>query len=497
MYMKTQLMPFELSPEDTEFFAKVSTAVFHNPFSQARHEVDLQLAEADGSESRGGLIAKVVARVEARLRRLARTESLDVSRWRGPSRQRIEHAILFLLFHRYATPFDAFIERRESSGEDGAVEFGERLMAELVGYGFRREAAAHMVAVFFQMRRAFYFIDHGLVGRAPCMRALREALWNNVCTADIGRYSSLLTARMEDFSTILLGPTGSGKGAAAAAVGRSGFIPYDAKKHRFVDDFTEAFVSINLSAFPATLIESELFGHRKGAFTGAIDGYEGVLSRCSPHGAVFLDEIGEVSIPVQIKLLRVLQERNFNPVGSHAPQAFRGRVIAATHQDLNAMRREGTFRNDFYYRLCSDVIEVPPLCLRLAEHPEELELLLERLLARILGREDSGLVDEIATQLRSALPANYAWPGNVRELEQATRRILMGQPFAADHADHAGTGPTDVRTELIAALDAGSVTAKELVTSYCKLLHERHGTYEEVARRAGLDRRTAKKHVVS
>src|SRR5256885_4529537 len=143
---------------------------------------------------------------------------------------------------------------------------------------------------------------------------------------------------MEEFSTLLLGETGTGKGTAAAAIGRSGFIPYDDKQHRFAESFTRSFVALNLSQHPETLIESELFGHRKGAFTGAVEAHEGIFARCSPHGAIFLDEIGDVSTPVQIKLLQVVEDRTFSPVGSHERQRFRGRVISATHKPLHELR---------------------------------------------------------------------------------------------------------------------------------------------------------------
>ncbi len=486
--------PTGLAAEDVAFLRRVSAAVFHNPFSKARHAIDVELAQADGSESREGLLEKLTTRVGDRLRVLADGGPLRVDRWRGESRRLLEHAVLFLAFHRFADPFDDHIRAQERAGSELCdVGFGDDVLRHLVEHGFRKEVAVRMLAVFFQMRRAFYFIDRGLTGRAPSMRALRERLWNNVCTADIGRYESRLVERMEDFSTILLGPTGSGKGAAAAAIGRSGFIPYDAKRRRFVESFTEAFVSINLSSYPATLIESELFGHRKGAFTGAIERHEGVFSRCSGHGSVFLDEIGEVSIPVQIKLLRVLQERCFSPVGSHEVVRFRGRVVAATNQDLDRMRAEGSFRDDFYYRLCSDVIEMPPLRRRLAEHPGELELLLESLLARIAPPTDAALVEEIAAGLRKHLRADHAWPGNVRELEQATRRLLIGHPYTGDGAALGA----DPRAVLVEGLDTGGLTAQQLVSAYCKLLYARHGTYEEVARRTELDRRTVKKHVLA
>jgi transcriptional regulator with GAF, ATPase, and Fis domain len=295
---------------------------------------------------------------------------------------------------------------------------------------------------------------------------------------------------MEDFSTILLGETGTGKGNAAAAIGRSGFIAYDAGRRRFAESFTEAFVPINLSQFPESLIESELFGHRRGAFTGALENYRGAFSRCTRHGSIFLDEIGEVSVPIQIKLLRVLQERAYNPVGSHAPERFEGRVIAATHRPLDELRQDGRFRDDFYYRLCSDVVEVPPLRLRLSEDARELGVLLEVVVERIAGAPEPRWVQEIEQTIGRHLGADYAWPGNVRELEQCARRVMLGYGYTGDHM------PTsDARARLRRAIEAGDLSARELVAEYCALLHDRLGTYEAVARQTGLDRRTVKKHI--
>src|SRR5207253_1060927 len=154
--------------------------------------------------------------------------------------------------------------------------------------------------------------------------------------------------------------------------------------------------------------------HRKGAFTGAIDDHAGVFELCDAHGALFLDEIGEVGIPIQIKLLQVLQERTFTPLGSHDAKRFAGRVIAATNRPLAEMRRGGAFRDDFFYRLCSDVIMMPTLRQRIEESPEELDQLVAALVARTTGEHSGELTGIVLEVLRRDLPPSYPWPGNVR-----------------------------------------------------------------------------------
>ena len=153
--------------------------------------------------------------------------------------------------------------------------------------------------------------------------------------------------------------------------------------------------------------------------------HEGVFQRCSAYGSLFLDEIGEVSVPVQIKLLNVLQNREFTPVGAHQSERFSGRVIAATNQSIETLRRDGRFRDDFFYRLCSDVIEVPPLRVRLDQSPTELEQLVSLLVERMVGTPSPEFSTQVLDGLRKDLPRDYAWPGNVRELEQAVRRVVL------------------------------------------------------------------------
>jgi transcriptional regulator with GAF, ATPase, and Fis domain len=289
----------------------------------------------------------------------------------------------------------------------------------------------------------------------------------------------------------MLGETGTGKTAAAAAIGRSGLIPFDDKRGCFAASFTTTFVAANLSQYPESIIESELFGHRKGAFTGAIDHHQGLFERLSNHGSLFLDEIGEVSEPIQIKLLTVLEERRFSPVGSHEQLRFDGRVIAATNRSMSALRESRDFRDDFLYRLCSDVIEVPPLRRRLAERPAELEQMVSLLVTRATGSEAAELSARVVKSLRASLPAEYPWPGNVRELEQAVRRVLLNGRYDGV----ASTPGHDSGEELAADFHAGKLTASDLMSRYCQSLYAQLGSYEAVARHIELDRRTVKKYI--
>lgn len=480
-----------LSEVDREFFAVMSQAAACNPFSDEYSALIGELAGKTNLSSPDQL-KLLVERVSDRVRQLEVAAGTDVRQYAEPDRTMLTNALLFEAYHRFLAQMDQLILEQIQDGDSPVpVAFAGEALALLRRYGFSATESARYFAIFYQIRRAYFFIDRGLIGVSPCLKELRRQLWNSVFTHDIRCYDQWLWNRMEDFSTLLLGETGTGKGTAAAAIGRSGFIPFDEKKGCFVESFTRSFISLNLSQFPETLIESELFGHRKGAFTGAVEDHQGVFARCSPHGAIFLDEIGDVSIPVQIKLLQVLQERAFTPVGSHEKRRFQGRVIAATNKPIEKLRASGQFRDDFYYRLCSQVITVPPLRQRIAENSGELDLLLASIVERLTGDSSGRLMEMVREVILKTLGKDYPWPGNVRELEQATRSILLTRRYDGDHR---GIAP-DLRSQLLAGIDAGAMDADALLAGYCRLLYERHGTIEEVARRTNLDRRTVKAYM--
>ncbi len=480
-----------LSAQDREFFTTVATAAYSNPFSREREELDRKIAGSVRTNlPREEMIRVVTARVAERLGKLERAGKANLEFFRGEELRVVGMTFLFSVYHRFRSDLDALIPRQIKAGDTPcSIPFASEALAMLVRFGFSEEDALKYFAVFYQLRRAFFFIESNLVGTSPSMHTLRLHLWNNVFTCSIDLYDSHLWNRMEDFSTLILGATGTGKGAAAAAIGRSCFIPFDRHKGCFSESFSRNFIPINLSQFQESLIESELFGHRKGAFTGAVEHHEGVLSRCSPHGSIFLDEIGDLSAPVQIKLLQVLQDRIFFPVGSHERKRFHGRVIAATNRPLDDLRRDGQFRDDFYYRLCSDTISVPTLRQRVQENPGELGILVASLLARMAGEAPVGLVDMILKVLRRDLPQNYSWPGNVRELEQSVRQILLTGGYRGDTA----TSPGNRELQILSGGE--EVDAPTLLRTYCRILYEKYGTFEDVARRTRLDRRTVKKYL--
>jgi sigma-54 specific flagellar transcriptional regulator A len=218
-----------------------------------------------------------------------------------------------------------------------------------------------------------------------------------------------LIERVAEFDTNVLvtGESGTGKEVVARTV------------HDLSPRAEQPFVPINCGAIPAELLESELFGHEKGAFTGAVSTRVGRFE-LAEGGTLFLDEIGDMTLPMQVKLLRVLQERTFERVGSNRTRRCDVRIVAATHRNLTAMVAEGSFREDLFYRLNVFPIDMPPLCKRRSDLPQ--------LLDELLGRQH-GTGDE----LRLSAPAldalaRYPWPGNIRELGNLVERLAIMHP---------------------------------------------------------------------
>jgi two-component system NtrC family response regulator len=219
-----------------------------------------------------------------------------------------------------------------------------------------------------------------------------------------------------DVAVMLLGASGTGKELLARglheASGRKG-----------------QFVAINCAAIPETLLESELFGHEKGAFTGAVKTTEGKIEQAD-GGTLFLDEIGDVPLPLQVKLLRFLQERVIERIGGRKPIAVDTRIVSATHQDVDAMVADGRFREDLYYRLAEIVVRIPSL----AERPGDAALLAQHFV-RKHARAMHSAVTGLSGDARAAIDG-WGWPGNVRELENRVKRaVIMAEAKQVTAAD--------------------------------------------------------------
>jgi two-component system response regulator AtoC len=261
-----------------------------------------------------------------------------------------------------------------------------------------------------------------LLGESPAMREVFKTL-------------GLLAASR---ATVLIrGESGTGKELAARAL------------HRFSQSAQKPFVAVNCAALPGTLIESELFGYRRGAFTGAERDRPGKLE-AAEDGTLFLDEVGDVPLEVQVKLLRVLQERRYERLGETESRPFKARVVAATHRALEAMVRETRFREDLYFRLNVATVTLPPLRERRADIP----LLAERItveIGREIGRPIEGLTATALDRL-----VTYDWPGNVRELRNAlTRAAVRARGHVITDSDlELGSG------EFRATVDPGSASVE-------------------------------------
>jgi len=282
---------------------------------------------------------------------------------------------------------------------DGAVEAMRRGAFDYVAKGeleeclMRVERAGNVASLRRQVAESHAQEgEQGLIGESPQMRALRDRL--------------RALAASDHTTVLIIGETGTGKGVVARWIhGHSGRA-------------FEPFVAVDCTTIPETLVESELFGHEKGSFSGATASKMGRVEAAG-KGTLFLDEIGELHLPVQAKLLRLLEEREYTRVGSTRTRNVTARIITATNRDLSAAVREGRFREDLRYRLEVFVVETPPLRTR----GSDIELLAEHFLtkhARAIGKRVPVLSDPVRRALRS-----YEFPGNVRELRNMLEQALL------------------------------------------------------------------------
>lgn len=479
-----------------------------SPFSFGRVELEqLALGDRAAADSRPLWSYRNAQEGEARnnvdlvgelCSRLATVAREKITRGETASDQQLrlyEDLALYHLYEKHRQSFDELAVQVEESPSDHVDApqwdaFLEDHVAWLRPNGRTLSRAydpALLFAFFFQVRRAFRGIFAGFIGTSSSAGRLREAAWESIFSHDLHVYLLGLHDRMSDFATLITGESGTGKEIVAGTIGRSGFVAFDTARRRFSSAFADAFTPVNLAALSPTLVESELFGHKKGSFTGATTDRVGYFESCTKHGAVFLDEIGEIGEDLQVKLLRLLQDRRLSRIGEQRPRRFAGKVIAATNRNLENAISEGGFRADLYYRLCGDVIRTPSLREQFADAPTDLDDMVEFVVRRLLpGRPVAAcaISERCAKQIRDTLGDGYHWPGNFRELEQCVRNLILRGRYNSIGSDIGDT--------LAEALRDVRCTADELLSAQCRAAYARLGTYQAVAAELGIDRRTVR-----
>jgi transcriptional regulator with AAA-type ATPase domain len=494
-----------LSPRERAFLQNVSQLGYCNPFLPERVELERAVLGPEfvrgepvwsrRSEDRpranawriAERVGELLERLRPRLADGAGVEARDLALY--------EDAVLLLLYQRYYTQF---LEASTAQGQPAARwrfyrDFLEdwRRLFHIEGIRFPTgHDPRHTFACFRQIQRAFEQVFQDIIGGSMPAARLRASIWQSIFTHDMRRYRRTLYARMGEFATLITGPSGTGKELVARAIAQSRYVPFDADRLAFPGEEAAAFLPINISALSPTLVESELFGHRRGAFTGAIADRTGWLESCPELGSVFLDELGDLDPAIQVKLLRVIETRTFHPVGDTAARQFRGKLIAATHRDLAAAMRQGQFREDLYYRLCSDQVTTPSLAEQLADSPGLMRDLIVYMSRRVAGAEAEELTAEVEEWMDGNLGPAYPWPGNFRELEQCVKNVLIRRNYRPT-----GTAAGNPAEEFARDARAGRLTADALLRRYVTLVYSQTKSYEETARRLAMDRRTVKSKV--
>jgi len=301
--------------------------------------------------------------------------------------------------------------------------------------------------------RAFYTIDD-IIGNSASIEKLRHLLYK---------------ISNSELSILITGESGSGKELIAQSV------------HNLSNRKDSPFVAINCGAIPKELLESELFGHKKGSFTGAYNDRNGKLKEAE-DGTIFLDEIGEMPLILQVKLLRIIQERRFSPLGSNKEETVKARIICATNKNLKKIIENGLFREDLYYRINGVEVHVPPL----RERFDDIVVLAEYFLKKYALRSGKTRLKNIGETLKKRL-IEYSWPGNVRELEGLIEREVV---FSDDNSEKITHIAQDLVTEDKKITGLPTLDLKTLEKNALKIALNKCENISDAAKLLGISRAT-------
>ena len=480
---------------DLKFMQNAQKAVYANPFSKERELIDQSIVGEGCTLSGHLLVEKMIATLKEwtdRIKNKKVNETLDHKNYAA-----FKSTILLACFYEFHHEFDQhFYLEKENRKHLPKFKSSEDISGFLRQFtDFKDYEVSKYISIFYQMRRAFLLIQSRIIGDSIHSNSIRKQLWDCVFTQNPRIYENFLWENMNDFSILLLGPSGTGKSLAAKTIGESSFVPFDFKQKQFLFNYQESYYSVNLSEIPESLLESTLFGHKKGSFTGAVSDHLGVLRQVPNNGCLFIDEIGDANTSIQLKLLRVLQERTFSAVGETQLHRFSGRILAATNKDIPSSIAKGQMRLDFYYRLSSQKIKFPSLKERIQASENELLFLVKYIITNVLKIDDKNLVDETFRILNCKELEQYEWQGNIRELEQAVRQTIVTGTFNKENILHDRAHDPKSYHDILDQLVKNPISVEILTQSYIEKLHLKYKNLSKVGRMTGLDWRTIKKYL--
>ena len=497
--------PFEAARLEVEQAALEDAFLYHGPFRCRRGDaipVDV---------NRGRIAARLVPVLERLRAALAAGKTLSTA-----DRTLYVEACLAHLFDVYDAAFQP-IEKRAPACAVAALWHAfeadyDRLLA-IPGAKLRPLPCAHLFACAYQLSRAFHYIFFFIVGTSAPAGRLRAALWRAIFGRDLRRHVRTCADQANVISTLVIGETGTGKELAARSLGLSTYVPFDPIEKRFVAEPDAGFTAINVASLAGALLESELFGHRRGAFTGAHQDRKGLLDGSAPRPVVYLDEVGDLAPDKQSSLLRVLEDRKYRRVGDTEEQPFTARVVAATHWNLTELIEAGRFRLDLYERLAGARLLTPSLLEQLTSAGDQRRDVLLELVSFFAGRvlapdggdapaEDVARLTDDVDGVVQAQYADYAWPGNARELLRFVESVHLGMSFtpvraakpgastlAAAGAKAAGEAAA-LRERLGEEFMEGKVSDEEMRGRYMAIVRARVGSDRKAAEVLGVHRST-------
>ena len=486
-----------MTPEEKQLATSLS-ALFHaNPFEPQESIISLatyqELTRDHNNQFRMEQVnKKVLVELGTPLIDTLRTRIVEGKVPSKEETQLYKELVFYLSYYHFEEDFDEARDKSEILFYSKFVDLTRFYFAVLPNPSANdiENEVPNWFALFFQIQRSLHYIRNFVRGKSNAIERLRIRIWQSIFTQDIRNYREKLKGKMSEIPTLVLGPAGTSKEKVAQVLALSGYIPFQVTVQSFEFSADNSFFSLNLSAHEPILAESQLCGHRQGAFTGARSDLKGKLATCSQYGAIFLKEISQLAFPLQIKLSQILTTREFQPIGDTKKRKFIGKVISGSNTDLTNDMHSGKFQQELYFLLCSDVITTPTLREQLSDTPDDLQELVTRVIQNLVGNEAAGgIAEQVLDSISVQLGNNYSWPGNFLELEQCVKNILIRKSCVPL------TSVMPKETDSVIELETARLTADELLQRYCVVVYEKTGSYVETANRLRLDRRTVKSKI--